>query len=125
MIPNLRPHLVLCLAALFCLRPAAAQDAFAKEEQELTRKCVSTLSSFANTARSSKVGQRAKQAFDLILAYDPENGATRSELGWRKEKGQWVEETDPKKKKKWVDKATYEARFKVMDEWSKTSVKLG
>lgn len=111
--------------ALTGLRTVAAQDPFAAEEADLNKKCVSTLSSFANVAKSSKVGQRAKQAFDLVLAYDPDNGSARSELGFKKEKGQWVEEQDPKKKKRWFDKATYEARFKIVDEWYKTSMKLG
>jgi hypothetical protein len=111
------------LGALALARPSFAQDPFAAEEAELTKRCVGTLMSFANSARSNKVGQRAKQAFDLVLAYDPNNGSARSELGFRKEKDVWVE-LPPEKRKKWVDKASYEGRFKVMDEWAKTSVKL-
>jgi hypothetical protein len=125
MISTLRYSLLLCLMALTGLRTVAAQDPFAAEEADLIKKCVSTLSSFANVAKSSKVGQRAKQAFDLVLAYDPDNGSARSELGWKKEKGVWVEEQDPKKRKKWLDKASYESRFKIVDEWYKTSIKLG
>ena len=122
-IPRLIP--LLCLLAMAVgLRPAVAQDAFAKEEQDLVKQCVSTLSSFASTAKSQKVGQRAKQAYDLILQYDPENNPARSELGFRKEKAQWVE-LPPEKRKKWIDKASYEGRFKVLDEWAKTAVKLG
>lgn len=125
MIPFSRPLPLLCLfALLFGLRPAAAQDAFAKEEQDLVRACVSTLSTFASVAKSQKVGQRAKQAFDLVLHYDPNQSQARSELGFRKEKDQWIE-LPPEKRKKWVDKATYEGRFKVMDEWAKTAIKLG
>ncbi|MBM4061133.1 MAG: CAP domain-containing protein [Planctomycetes bacterium] len=125
MIPTRRLPLLLGLLGLLLLRPAAAQDPFAAEELDLAKKCASTLLSFANTAKSSKVGQRAKQAYDLVLAYDPDNGAARSELQFKKDKGQWLEEQDPKKKKKWADKATYEARFKIMDEWYKTSMRLG
>jgi hypothetical protein len=125
MIPTKHLHSVLSLLALLLgLRPATAQDPFAAQEQELTKKTVSTLLSFGNTARSSKVGQRAKQAFDLVLAYDPENSSARSELGFLKDKGKWIEQP-PEKRKKWVDKATYEARFKIMDEWYKTAMKLG
>lgn len=124
MIQNLRRLSLHCLLAVALLaRPVHAQDAFAKEEAELTKQCVSTLMSFANTAKSSKVGQRAKQSFDLVLEYDPDQAGARTELGFRKEKGQWVE-LPPEKRKKWVDKATYEARYKVMDEWYKTSQKL-
>jgi hypothetical protein len=120
-----RASAVLCsLALLVLMRPASAQDAFAKEEQDLVRACVSTLSTFAGTAKSQKVGQRAKQAYDLVLQYDPNQSQARSELGFRKEKDTWVE-LPPEKRKKWVDKATYEGRFKVMDEWAKTAIKLG
>ncbi|MBL8729374.1 MAG: hypothetical protein JNM25_13130 [Planctomycetes bacterium] len=113
----------LVVAAL-AARPALAQDAFAKEESDLVRKCVSTLGTFATVAKSNKVGQRAKQAYDLILQYDPEQGQARSELGYRKEKGEWVQ-LPAEKRKKWVDKATYEGRFKVMDQWAKTAMQLG
>jgi len=125
MIPILRvvPFLT-ALATLLLLRPAAAQDAFAKEEQDLVRACVSTLSTFASVAKTQKVGQRAKQAYDLVLQYDPNQSGARSELGFRKEKDQWIE-LPPEKRKKWVDKASYEGRFKVMDEWAKTALKLG
>ena len=125
MIPTFRVVPLLCLLALLAgLRPAAAQDAFAKEEQDLVRACVSTLTTFASVAKSQKVGQRAKQAFDLVLQYDPNQSQARSELGFRKEKDLWIE-LPPEKRKKWVDKATYEGRFKVMDEWAKTATKLG
>ncbi len=109
---------------LFVLRPVAAQDPFAKEEHDLVRHCVSTLSTFASVAKSQKVGQRAKQAYDLVLQYDPNQSQARSELGFRKEKDQWIP-LPPEKRKKWVDKASYEGRFKVMDEWAKTAIKLG
>ncbi|MBL8726774.1 MAG: hypothetical protein JNK49_22230 [Planctomycetes bacterium] len=118
-----RSLLFALLTALLLGRPLAAQDPFAAEEAELVKKCVGTLLSFANNAKSSKVGQRAKQAYDLVLAYDPNNGTARSELGFKKEKDTWIE-LPPEKRKKWVDKANYEGRFRIMDEWSKTSVKL-
>lgn len=125
MTPTKLLHPVLCLLALLLgQRPGAAQDPFAAAEQELTKKTVSTLLTFADTARSSKVGQRAKQAFDLVLAYDPENSRARTELGYRKDKGKWIE-MPPEKRKKWADKANYEARFKIADEWYKTAMKLG
>lgn len=95
-----------------------------KEEQDLVRACVSQLSTFASTAKSQKVGQRAKQAYDLILQYDPDQPGARQELGFRKEKDQWIP-LPPDKRKKWVDKANYEGRFRVMDDWAKTSIKLG
>ncbi|MFN7671676.1 MAG: CAP domain-containing protein [Planctomycetota bacterium] len=119
-----RVSLLAGLALALAVRPAAAQDAFAKEEQDLIKACVSTLSNFASTAKSQKVGQRAKQAYDLVLQYDPNQPGARGELGFKKEKDQWVA-LPPEKRKKWVDKASYEGRFKVMDEWAKTSVKLG
>lgn len=112
------------LLALLIAAPARAQDPFAKEEQDLVRQCVGTLSTFASVAKSQKVGQRAKQAYDLVLQYDSNQSQARSELGFRKEKDQWVE-LPPEKRKKWVDKASYEGRFKVMDEWAKTALKLG
>ena len=124
MTPNLRLFPLLGLLLGLLLRPAAAQDAFAKEEQDLIRQCVSTLSTFASTAKSQKVGQRAKQAYDLVLQYEPDNAPARNELGFRKDKGVWVE-LPPEKRKKWVDKATYEGRWKVMGAWSDTATKLG
>ena len=114
----------LAATALFGVRVAHAQDDLAKAEQELIRKTVSTLNSFANTAKSAKVGQRAKQAYDLILAYDPENSTARRELDWRKERGEWLQ-LPPDKRKKWRDKANYEGRFKVTSEWYNTAIKLG
>ncbi|MCA8965274.1 MAG: hypothetical protein H6838_11400 [Planctomycetes bacterium] len=114
----------LAAATLLGARTAHAQADLAKAEQDLIRKTVSTLNSFANTAKSAKVGQRAKQAYDLILAYDPDNAAARRELGWRKERGEWTQ-LPPEKRTKWKDKANYEGRFKVTDEWYKTAVKLG
>lgn len=124
MIRNPRTPLLLCLLFLVSvLRPTLAQDAFAKDEQDLVRQCVGQLSTFAAVAKSQKVGQRAKQAYDLVLQYDPNQSGARSELGFRKEKNEWVP-LPPEKRKKWVDKASYEGRFKVMDEWAKTSLKL-
>src|SRR5688572_13182935 len=119
------PRLLLLglLALSLGLRPATAQD-FAKDEADLVKHCVSTLSTFAGVAKSNKVGQRAKQAYDLVLQYDPNQSQARSELGFKKEKDQWIA-LPPDKRKKWVDKATYENRFKVMDEWAKTATKLG
>lgn len=122
MLPTLRLPF-LAVFALLLLRPVAAQDPFAKEEQDLVRACVSALSTFASVAKAQKVGQRAKQAYDLILQYDPNQSQARSELGFRKERDQWVE-LPPEKRKKWLDKASYEGRFKVMDEWAKTALKL-
>jgi len=110
------------LVAALVARPAIAQD-FAKEEGDLTRKCVSALGTFATIANSNKVGQRAKQAYDLILQYDPDQSRARSELGFRKEKGEWAQ-LPAEKRKKWVDKASFEGRFKVMDQWAKTAIKL-
>lgn len=125
MIPILRLTPLLCLLALLpSICRAQAADATTKEEQDLVRHCVGTLTTFAGVAKSQKVGQRAKQAFDLVLQYDPNQSQARSELGFRKEKDQWIA-LPPEKRKKWVDKASYEGRFKVMDEWAKTAVKLG
>jgi len=130
---TLRVHALFCFLVLaLCLRPgqaqtpvpAAAQDAFAKEEAELVKQCVSTLSTFASVAESNKIGQRAKQAYDLCLQYNPNQEQARSKLGFRKEKDQWIA-LPPEKRKKWVDRGNYEGRFKVMDEWAKTAIKLG
>lgn len=118
--PRLLP--LALLAAL--LRPAAAQDPFAKDEADLVRHCIGALSTFASSAKSQKVGQRAKQAFDLVLQYDPDNSAARNELGFRKDKDKWIE-MPPEKRKKWADKANYEARFKIAQSWYDTSLKLG
>lgn len=124
MIPTPRVPFVLCLLALLPLPTIRAQDPMAKEEQDLVKACVNQLTTFADTAKSQKVGQRAKQAFDLIIVYDPEQSRARSELDFRKEKGQWVQ-LPPEKRKKWIDKATYEGRWKVMDAWAQTATKLG
>jgi hypothetical protein len=125
MIPMPHPkHLfAVVLAALTLAFATRAQD-LAKEEQDVSRQCVSALSTFATVAKSNKVGQRAKQAFDLILQYDPDHRQARSELGYKREKDAWVELPN-ERKKRWRDDATYENRFKVMDQWAKTAIKLG
>lgn len=103
--------------------PAAGDPA--KKEADLHRTASGTLLTFARTAQTHKVGTRAKQALDLILSvYDPDNQNARRELGFKKEKDQWVP-LPPEKRKKWLDKANYEGRFRVMDDWYKTSIKLG
>ncbi len=131
MTPILRLVPFLCLLALSpdltraqAPAPASAPAAPSKDEQDLIKHCVGALTTFAGVAKSQKVGQRAKQAFDLVLLYDPNQSQARSELGYKKEKDQWVA-LPPEKRKKWVDKATYEGRFKVMDAWAKTAVQLG
>ena len=114
----------LCLLTVtFAGAPAVAQGAFAAEEQALTKRATKTLSTFASQAKSRKVGPRAKQAYDLILEYDPEHKAARRELDWLKKGGEWVLKP-PEKRTKWRDKATYENRFKTMDAWYTTSIKL-
>ncbi|HZN37431.1 MAG TPA: CAP domain-containing protein [Planctomycetota bacterium] len=125
-------HALSFLVLVLCLRPgeaqtpvpAAAQDAFAKEEQELVKRAVSTLLDFANIAKINKVGQRAKQAFDLVLVYEPNNSTARTELGFKKEKNEWIA-LPPEKRKKWVDKANYEGRFKILEGWYNAAIKLG
>lgn len=108
---------------LACCLPAQAD--VAKKEADLQKSATNILVNFARTAQGHKVATRAKQAYDLVLAaYDAENPTARKELGWRKEKNEWVP-LPPDKKKKWLDKASYEGRFKVMDEWYKTAIKLG
>lgn len=125
MIPIHRTPVVLCLLCFALLaRFAPAQTDFSKEEQELNSKASRTLLSFASTAKSNKVGQRAKQAYDLVISYyDPDNSQARSALGFRKNKDKW-DEAPPEKRKPWVDKATYENRFKIADQWYQTCVKL-
>jgi hypothetical protein len=125
MIPTLRLTPLLCLLALLPgVCRAQAADALSKEEQDLVKHCVGVLTTFAGVAKSQKVGQRAKQAYDLVLQYDQNQSGARSELGWKKDKDQWVQ-LPAEKRKRWVDKATFEGRFKVMDEWAKTAIKLG
>ncbi|MCA8952076.1 MAG: hypothetical protein KDE27_21380 [Planctomycetes bacterium] len=116
------PLLGLLVGAL--LAPsAAAQDKFASQEDALVKKATRVLQQFANQAKSRKVGQRAKQALDLILQYDPENKQARRELDWEKHGDSWVLKPE-EKRTKWRDKATYENRFKTMDDWHKTSLEL-
>lgn len=112
--------LPLCVVGLPQLR---AQDAFAKDEQTLVKQCVKVLTRFANTAKAKKVGPRAKQALDLVLEYDADNKRARSELGFRKVKGEWIGKP-PEKRKKWRDKAKYEDRYKILEEWAKTATAL-
>jgi len=117
-------YLLLTLSALVITAPEGrAQGAPSKDEQTLVKNCVKSLVRFASKAKSKKVGPRAKQAFDLVLEYDPDNKRARSELGFRKVKGQWVG-LPKEKRKKWRDKATYEGRFKILEEWAKTAVAL-
>ncbi|MCA8976542.1 MAG: hypothetical protein KDC98_17610 [Planctomycetes bacterium] len=111
------------LLPFFVAASLGAQDAFAAEEQALAKKATSTLLSFANQANSRKVGQRAKQALDLILEYDSEHKVARRQLDFEMKSGTWVLKPE-EKRTKWRDKATYENRFKTMDEWFKTCMKL-
>jgi hypothetical protein len=105
--------------------PAGQAVAQHPEEKDLATKIATTLVGFARNAENNKVGQRAKQAYDLILEhYDKDNGAARGALGFKKQKDGW-EPLPPEKRKKWVDKATYENRFKIQDEWYKTCIKVG
>ena len=118
-----KPLLPLLALIAFCAPHLRAQDPFAKDEQALVKQCVKVLIRFANTAKSKKVGPRAMQALNLVLEYDPDNRRARSELGFRKVGGKWVG-LPPEKRKKWRDKATYENRFKVIEQWAKTSLDL-
>ncbi len=114
---------LFCITVLLGCLPA--QGDAQKKEVDLQKTAASLLANFARTAQTQKVATRAKQAYDLILAtYDPDNGTARRELGFKKEKTEWVP-LPADKRKKWLDKANYEGRFKVMDEWYKTAVKLG
>jgi len=125
MISNLHlRHLLLAVLAFAVSAPQLrAQDAFAKDEQTLTKNCIKTLNRFAGKAKAKKVGPRAKQALDLILQYDPDHKRTRTALGFRKVKGEWIGK--PKeKRKKWRDKANYEGRFQVVEDWAKTATEL-
>ncbi len=115
------PILGLLAAALFA-QPVEAQD-FTKDEQALAKKAVRQLTRFARTAKSRKVGPRAKQAFDLVLEYDADHKATRRELDFKRVGDEWVLEP-PEKRTSWKDKATYENRFKVADEWYKVCIEL-
>ncbi|MFO1077454.1 MAG: CAP domain-containing protein [Planctomycetota bacterium] len=122
--PNVRPAFFVCLLlAAFGLRPAVAQDAFAAEEQDLAKKAASTLMSFASQAKSRKVGQRAKQAYDLVIEYQADNSQARAALDFEKKNNEWVLKPE-EKRTRWVDKANYENRFKTMDEWYKVCIKL-
>lgn len=103
--------------------PGLAQNAFQSDEDALVRKAKSTLSAFASQAKSRKVGQRAKQAYDLILEYAPEDRGTRSQLDFIKSGDEWVLKPE-EKRTRWRDKASYENRFKTMDAWYKTCMKL-
>lgn len=123
MIASLTRWAALAACALLVpLQTSLAQDIAAAEEA-LARKAISTLSSFAGRAKSAEVGQRAKQAFDLVLQYDPDNGRARKELGFRKRGDGW-EEQPPEKRKKWRDEAKYEDRFKIAELWFETTQKL-
>ncbi|MBK8098808.1 MAG: hypothetical protein IPK26_16975 [Planctomycetes bacterium] len=103
----------------------AQQPDFAKKEKELVGKVASTLMSFASTAKGAKLETRAKQAFDLIIDhYDKDHAGARAALGFKKTKDGW--DAGPlDKRKRWFDKASYENRFRIQDEWYKTAVKLG
>lgn len=117
-------HLLLLLSAFAITVPQVrAQDEFAADEQTLTKNCIKSLIRFANKAKGKKVGPRAKQALDLVLEYDPDHKRARSELGFRSVKGQWVDKTNGKPKK-WRDKANYEGRYTVVEDWAKTATEL-
>jgi len=116
---HLRTLLLLICAFGVSLPSLRAQT----DEATLTKNCVSVLLKFANKAKSKKVGPRALQALNLVLEYDPDQKRARSELGFRKVKGEWVG-LPKEKRKKWRDKAKYEDRFKILEEWAKTATAL-
>jgi hypothetical protein len=93
------------------------------DEATLAKNCASVLLKFSNKAKSKKVGPRALQALNLVLEYDPDQKRARSELGFRKVKGEWVG-LPKEKRKKWRDKANYNDRYKILEEWAKTAVAL-
>ena len=116
---HLRVLLVLtCLTAGFASTVRAQID-----EAKLAKNCVSVLIKFANKAKAKKVGPRALQALNLVLEYDPDQKRARSELGFRKVKGEWVG-LPKEKRKKWRDKAKYNDRYKILEEWAKTATAL-
>ena len=101
-----------------------AQADVAAKEAELEKSAAKTLLQFARSAKSRKVGPRAKQAFDLVLEYDDENSTARKALGYKKVKGEW--QLGPKEKlPEWKDAADNDKRFRITDAWVKTSRKLG
>ena len=111
---------VLVLASvLFVATPALRAQI---DEAKLTKNCVSVLLKFANKAKAKKVGPRALQALNLVLEYDPDQKRARSELGFRKVKGEWVG-LPKEKRKKWRDKARYNDRYKILEEWAKTAMR--
>lgn len=117
-------HLLLLLSAFaICVPQVRAQDEFAADEKTLTKNCIKSLVRFANKAKGKKVGPRAKQALDLVLEYDPNHKRARSELGFRKVKGEWLGKSKDKRKK-WRDKANYEGRYTVIEDWAKTATEL-
>ena len=118
-------QLLRSLTALLLAACLGAQVDVAKEEADLNKKASTALASFASNAIRNKMGPRAKQAYDLVLDhYDIENAVARKALGFTKVAGKW-EPADPKKAPVWVDKANNDERYKVVDEWYKTAVKLG
>lgn len=123
LIPALRNVSLLMLAALWLGAPRLQAQNLEAEEETLVKQCVKELSRFATTAKSKNVGPRAKQALDLVLEYDPDNARARRELDFRKVKDEWVG-LPPEKRKKWRDKASYEDRYKVLQEWAETAIEL-
>ena len=117
-------HLSAVLLSLIVLSATAAPRLRAQtDEKTLTKNCVSVLLKFANKAKSKKVGPRALQALNLVLEYDPDQKRARSELGFRKVKGEWIG-LPKEKRKKWRDKARYNDRYKILEEWAKTATAL-
>jgi hypothetical protein len=115
------------IVVLFLLCAAAVGQAvdFAKEEAALQKQCSQALINFARNAELSKVKNRAKQAYDLVIdQYEIENAVARQALGYKKIKDKW-ELPKEDKRPRWEDRATNEQRFRVVDEWHKTSQKLG
>ncbi len=101
-----------------------AQGDLQAQEAALVKDVTSSLQSFARKAKSQKVGTRAKQAFDLMLEYDPDNASARKELGWKKGKDGW-EQLPPERRPNWEDKANNERRYRVSSDWVKLSQNLG
>ncbi|GAB4137152.1 MAG: hypothetical protein Fur0037_02110 [Planctomycetota bacterium] len=118
----------LAIALLAVLAPAGAlppQDAPARSlealEAERNEKAVAVLLDFARRAERGGLRSRAKEAYELLLTYDPENRPARKALGFLKMAGEW---RPMRNRPTFRDRAPRAVRDALEEAWKRTALAL-
>ncbi|MHC4923933.1 MAG: hypothetical protein ACYTG4_07620 [Planctomycetota bacterium] len=73
-------------------------DRYPKELEKAMAEIADLFADAAKYAMSNKLKRTAAETYELVLEYDTDHSKARRELGFKKVKGEWVE--DEKKSKK-------------------------